>query len=93
MDIVLELTDTFIADYVYAYFTPARPVPYDFPFPRNPAVNASTQAFSAWTYKPATKFIQIQPSQAAYMASMTRDDPRRQALTLFFITWYVPCCL
>ncbi|GJN68244.1 C-5 sterol desaturase [Purpureocillium lilacinum] len=85
MDIVLELTDTFIADYAYAYFAPARPAPYD--FPHATAANGSAQTFSTWTYKPATKFIQVQPSQAAYNTSMPRDSPLRQLITLFWITW------
>lgn len=92
MDIVLELTDTFIADYAYAYFAPARPAPYD--FPHATAANGSAQTFSTWTYKPATKFIQVQPSQTAYNTSMPRDSPLRQLITLFWITWYVvaqPC--
>lgn len=87
MDIVLELTDTFIADYAYAYLFPSRPAPYDFPYAS--AANASAQTFSAWTYKPATKFIQVQPSQAAYMTSLPRDHPYRQLATLFIITWCV----
>lgn len=86
MDIILELTDTFIADYAYAYLYPSRPDLYD--FPHGNAANASAQALSAWTYKPATQFLQVQPSQAAYMSSLTRDNPYRQLATLFFITWY-----
>lgn len=84
MDIVLEFTDTFIADYAYAYLFPSRPAPYDFPNATN--VN---QTFSSWTYRPATKFIQIQPSQAAYTTSLPRDNLYRQLATLFFITWSV----
>lgn len=85
MDIVLELTDTFIADYAYAYFFPARPAPYD--FPHATAANASAQTFTAWTWKPATQFIQVAPSQAAYNTSLPRDHVYRQLVTLFFITW------
>lgn len=86
MDIVLELTDTFIADYAYAYLYPFRPDLYDFPHAN--AANSSTHTFSSWTYKPATQFLQVQPSRAAYMSSLTRDNPYRQLATLFFITWY-----
>ncbi|KAK2594440.1 c-5 sterol desaturase [Conoideocrella luteorostrata] len=85
MDIVLELTDTFIADYAYAYLYPIRPELYD--FPQKTSANASAPIFSSWTWKPATKYLQIQPSQAAYVSSMTRDNPYRQLATLFFITW------
>lgn len=85
MDIVLELTDTFIADYVYAYFHPSRPAPYDFPHAAK--ANASVPAFSAWSYHPATKFFSVEPSPAAYLSAWPRDNPIRQVITLFFITW------
>ncbi|PHH81638.1 hypothetical protein CDD82_274 [Ophiocordyceps australis] len=85
MDIILELTDTFIADYIYAYLFPARPAPYDFPDALSS--NSSAQVFSAWTFKPASSFIHVQPSQAAYMSALNRNHPYRQFATLFFITW------
>ncbi|KAH0490314.1 hypothetical protein TgHK011_001790 [Trichoderma gracile] len=85
MDVVLELTDTFIADHVYAWLFPLQPAPYD--YPKATATNSSAQAFSSWTYKPATKYFQVEPFQAAYMSSLPRDNVWRQAATLFFITW------
>ncbi|KOS16667.1 putative C-5 sterol desaturase [Escovopsis weberi] len=85
MDIVLELTDTFIADHAYAWLFPARPAPYD--FPNAPSANASAATFSTWTYKPATSYIHVEPYQAAYMSSLSRDNIYRQAATLFLITW------
>lgn len=86
MDIVLELTDTFVADYAYAYLFPARTALYDYP---NAAANVSAAALSSWTYKPATEFLRVEPSLAAYMSSLDRDHPVRQIMTLFFITWFV----
>lgn len=86
MDIVLELTDTFIADYVYAYFFPIRAAPYDYP---KMSSNSTAQTLSDWTYTPATKFLYVEPPKAAYLSSMSRDDPIRQLVTLYFITWYV----
>lgn len=88
MDVVLELTDTFIADHVYAWLFPLQPAPYD--YPKATASNSSAQAFSSWTYKPATSYFSVEPFQAAYMSSLPRDNMWRQAATLFFITWYVP---
>lgn len=85
MDIVLEIIDTFIADYAYAYLYPLESELYD--SPHKSTTNASAHAFSSWTWKPATKFLQIQPSKAAYMSSLTRNNPYRQLATLFFITW------
>lgn len=85
MDIILEIIDTFIADYAYAYLYPIQPEINN--FPHKTTSNVSAQTFSQWTWKPATKFLQIQPSKAAYMSSLTRDHPYRQLATLFFITW------
>lgn len=87
MDIVLELVDTFIADYAYAYLYPIGSETFD--ISNRTDANTSVQAFSSWIWKPATKFLQIQPSQAAYMSSLTRDNLYRQIATLFFITWSV----
>lgn len=83
MDIILELTDTFIADHAYAFFFPKRPAPYDYPN----ANNATAQVFSSWTYKPATAFFSIEPYPAAYQSEFDRDNAIRQVVTLFFITW------
>lgn len=85
MDIILELTDTFIADYAYAFFFPAQSAPYDFP---SVAANGTTQTFSSWTYQPASQFIYVEPSQAAYMSAWSRDNLYRQLITLYFIVWY-----
>ncbi|UPL03322.1 hypothetical protein LCI18_014256 [Fusarium solani-melongenae] len=87
MDVVLEVVDTFIADYGYAYFHPRQPTPYDFPASSNATDSSAQAAFSTWTYKPATKFITLEPPQAAYMSAWDRDNPLRQALTLYLITW------
>jgi lathosterol oxidase len=88
MDVILEAFDTFVADHVYAYLLPVQPAPYD--FPKTSATNSSVPVLNSWTYKPATQFVQFTPSQAAYMSSWPRDNPLRQFMTLFSITWYVP---
>ena len=89
MDVVLEVTDTFITDYVYAFLLPKYPPPYDFPATSSNSSDSSAQLFSSWTYKPATKYLYIEPSQAAYMSAWDRDLPLRQAITLYLITWCV----
>ena len=86
MDIVLELADTFLFDYLYAWALPARPAPYNFP----DKVPANATVFSTWEYKPATAFFSVEPSQAAYMSAWTRDNIYRQFLSLFLILWFVP---
>lgn len=88
MDVVLEVTDTFIADYAYAYLFPLKAALYNFP-DASANSNASAAALSSWSYEPATQYLQLEPSQAAYMSSMTRDNIYRQGATLFLITWYV----
>lgn len=85
MDIVLELTDTYLFDYMYAFLLPARPAPYNFP----DAVPANATVFSTWQYKPATAFFSVEPSQAAYMSAWARDNIFRQSISLFLILWFV----
>lgn len=86
MDVVLELTDTFILDYLYAWALPARAA---FGFPDYPSANATGQAFSTWKYEPATHFFSVEPSQAAYQSAWSRDNIYRQGLSLYLITWCV----
>lgn len=87
MDVVLEVTDSFIGDHFFSWVLPARPAPYDYP---NVPTNSTDQVFSTWHYKPSTHFFSIEPSQAAYMSSWPRDNIYRQAISLFLITWLVP---
>lgn len=85
MDVVLELSDTFMFDYMYAWLLPAKL--HD--FPDHAALNASAKAFSQWEYKPATSFISFEPSEAAYKSAWDRDNIFRQSLSLFLILWFV----
>jgi Delta7-sterol 5-desaturase len=88
MDIILELVDTFVGDFLYAGLLPARPAPYDFPLAT--AANATSQTFSTWQYKPATALFSLEPSQYAYMSAWPRNNIFRQAISLYLITWYGP---
>lgn len=80
MDIVLEFVDTFIADYAYAYLFPIEHL-------NKSDANSSTQVTKPWVWQPASKHFHVQPSQAAYMSSMTRDNFHRQVFTLYLIAW------
>ena len=91
MDIVLEIADTFIFDHLYSNLLPASDTPL--------AGNATLSSIreeptgfahpgATWHYEPASKYLSIQPSQAAYESAWPRDDWRRQLLTLYLITWY-----
>jgi hypothetical protein len=94
MDIVLEVVDTFIFDPLYAKLLPGvTPSPF--------GANATYLSYKAeptsftvphatWQYEPSTHHFSLQPSQYAYMSAWARDDWRRQAITLFLITWYAP---
>ena len=41
-----------------------------------------------YQYQPATQYLQLEPSEWAYMSAWPRDSIFRQAVSLFFITWY-----
>lgn len=84
MDIVLEVTDTFLFDYMYAWALPAREVPLG--YPDQFATNA-TQKLTAWQYKPATSWFSLEPSAAAYGSSLARDNTVRQFFSFFLIFW------
>lgn len=80
MDIVLEVLDTFIGDRIYANLIPA------------PSLNilgnsTSVKSHSTWSYKPATSYLYLEPSEAAYMSAWSRDNIYRQSISLFMITW------
>lgn len=86
MDIVLEVVDTFVGDYLFATLHPAKPAPYDFPYPPSNETQAE-QVFSAWTYKPSTNYFSLSPSEYAYMSAWPRDNIYRQALSLYLVVW------
>ncbi|KAI5457887.1 C-5 sterol desaturase [Mariannaea sp. PMI_226] len=81
MDIVLEVTDTFIADHIYAWLHPKPSALYEFPN------TTDSEPFSSWVYKPASEFLTLVPSKAAYASAWDRDNPIRQFISLYFITW------
>jgi hypothetical protein len=92
MDIILEIVDTYLFDPLYAKLLPGASPP-------SFGANATYSSFKAeptsyavphatWQYEPSTHYFSLQPSQYAYMSAWARDDWRRQAVTLFLITWY-----
>jgi lathosterol oxidase len=87
MDVVLELTDTFVADHVYAWFFPrGLSQSNGGPYPLSPNLNFAP---IDWQYEPASGLIHFEPSPAAYMSSLNRDNAYRQFITLFLLTWLV----
>ncbi|KAL8370451.1 hypothetical protein RB595_000700 [Gaeumannomyces hyphopodioides] len=81
MDIILEVTDTFLWDYLYAWALPAPPAPLGL------GLSNSTTIGNGWEYKPSTTAFSLQPSQAAYQSSLPRDNLYRQGFSLFLIIW------
>lgn len=91
MDLVLEGFDTFLFDPIYAALLPiqsAGAAPNATFSGLKEANGAAYPATNGWEYTPSTQYISLTPGQSAYMSSWTRDDWRRQLLTLFLITWY-----
>lgn len=91
MDVVLEIADTFIFDPIYATLLPAAASQ---PFAANTTYSSIaaeptsyTVPHATWQYEPSTYLFSLQPGQSAYMSAWNRDDWRRQATTLFLITW------
>lgn len=85
MDIPLECFDTFIFDHIYAALLPAHPANNGL---NDGLSNLSLADTSPWTYTPTSKFLSFQPRDAAYLSQWTRDNPYRQFISLFFITWF-----
>lgn len=84
MDIVLEVTDTFLADSFYAWALPSQRYSFD---NHNRFVNETSQSLSAWKYEPSTHLFYLKPTGAAYESIWARDNIWRQALTLFTLGW------
>ncbi|KAH8655209.1 hypothetical protein BX600DRAFT_66858 [Xylariales sp. PMI_506] len=82
MDIINEVWDTYFGDYFYAWILPVQPTSYgssndpNDPTPEPP-----------WQYKPATKLISFEPSDAAYQSVWARNNIYRQAINVYLITW------
>lgn len=86
MDVVLEIADTFVGDYLYATLLPAHSTPYGLADgPNN--TTAGEQVFSTWTYKQSTDYFALEPSEYAYQSAWPRDNVWRQALSLYLIIW------
>ena len=88
MDIVLEVIDTFLFDRLYATLLPASSVNAA----KAAIKDAATSTFSSvrempTAYHAASQFLQLEPSQFAYMSAWPRDCIWRQALSLYLITW------
>ena len=97
MDIILELCDTFVADYCYAYLLPASTPSAAWQSTKHAATStfsslregATPISSNGYTWHPATAYYSLEPSKYAYMSAWPRDNTYRQALSLYLITWCV----
>jgi lathosterol oxidase len=86
MDVVIEITDYLLWDRLYATVYPVSQQKLQ------NALNAGPNATIAnvhpgYHFEPASKYVSISPGQMAYMSEWARDDPYRQACTLFLVLW------
>lgn len=89
MDVVLEVFDTFLFDWLYAAVLPST-AHYDYLKGNPNATLAEIRQelpYSTFHYTPATNYISFEPSQWAYKSQWNRDNAFRQGLSLFLITW------
>ncbi|KAI9796820.1 MAG: c-5 sterol desaturase [Piccolia ochrophora] len=98
MDIVLEVFDTVFLDRLYATLLPTSlwSVLQDSAAQVSTGGTASAiatfssareQATTAYEYRAASQYLQLQPSKWAYQSAWPRDNVYRQALSLYLITW------
>jgi len=93
MDVVLEVFDTIFFDRVYAALFPTGQSSFgskDANATASPRSATSHALINDWQYEQSTQYLRITPSKWAYMTSWPRDDPLRQLVTLYLITWCVP---
>lgn len=96
MDIILEILDTLLFDRIYSTLLPASPTSRFGQFVKHAASStfssvregATQTPTHQYVYKPASQIINLQPSKWAYASTWQRDNPYRQAMSLFLITWY-----
>ncbi|KIX98022.1 uncharacterized protein Z520_06101 [Fonsecaea multimorphosa CBS 102226] len=96
MDIVLEIVDTLVLDRVYATLLPASPSSYLQQKFNNVATstfssireNATSAPQYSYIYEPASRFVNLKPTEWTYSSSWPRDNIFRQGISLFFIVWF-----
>jgi len=102
MDIVLEVFDQYIGDALYASILPAFPQSTlslgksDILQPNGTYSSirqAATMPPTSYTYEPSSlmlsQYLDLEPSDLAYMSQWSRNSLPRQALSLSAITMYV----
>ena len=91
MDIVLEIFDTFLFDRLYAALLPTSIGTTSHASLKDGGASTTFSSVREMptAYHAASQYLQLEPSQWAYMSAWPRDNIYRQALTLYLVTWYV----
>lgn len=90
MDVVLEVLDTYLFDYVYAKALPATPqLNLARQNPNGTYTTLQQGKENSYVYKPSTHLFQLEPSHYAYETRWPRDNIYRQAISLDLVVWYV----
>ncbi|KAJ6264694.1 hypothetical protein Dda_0844 [Drechslerella dactyloides] len=101
MDIVLSLCDTLFLDRAYAAVVPANKLasPDAFEYYANqsaaavPRMPASLKNHALASATQLQQLIGLEPSRFADRSALVRDDPIREFISLFLITWVFGCLL
>lgn len=90
MDVVLDVFDTLAFDRIYASLLPVVSRPVEI-FTQNGTYTSMQQLPIPYEYVPASKWLPyvLEPSELINMSRMLRNDPVRQAISLYIITAYV----
>jgi lathosterol oxidase len=97
MDIVLEFVDRLVFDPIYATLFPTAGLALGANAYKGLLANRTVSSFAEhptaaalynnFQYTPASKYIQLGPSEYAYLTTVSRDDPIRQFISLYLIVW------
>ncbi|KAI9882743.1 MAG: COPII coat Sec23p-Sfb3p heterodimer component [Watsoniomyces obsoletus] len=100
MDIVLEVLDGVLFDRVYAKLLPASPDVVSISAAKHAAAAAARTVANAtfssmrelptdvgYQYRPASQYLQVPPSEYAYLSAWPRDNIYRQLASVMFIGW------
>ena len=82
MDVVLEIMDRLVFDQMYATILP-RPsgaMQYD-------GFQNTTSSFQPYQWTPASQYLSVAPGKWVDSSRLSRDDPWRQMISLYLITW------
>lgn len=88
MDIVLEVSDTFLFDRFWSTVYPASTLNYSKSVLKDATITFSSMREMPTAIHSSTQFLQLAPSRYAYMSEWPRDNIWRQLFTLYLITWY-----